>query len=146
LKTKLKFIFQLFVLSALMFGCSDEYEQVVPSVSVRINVNLDLPRFSSLNFSGNAIIYPNAGYNSNGVIIYCLGDVLYAYDATCPQHIDTKTAVTLDAGDSGSDGQATCPSCDAIYYLSNYGYSSDGSHLQSYTVDVTGSRTFYVHN
>ena len=129
-----------------MFGCTDDVDQVVPYVKVQINVDLYLPEFSSLNYSGNAIISPDAGYNGNGVIIFRLGDDFYAFDATCPQHIETKTAITLQNGNSGSDGQATCPYCKVTYSLYSYGTASKGYPLKQYSVSRTGASSFNVYN
>lgn len=129
-----------------MFGCTDDVDQIVPYAKVRIDVNLDLPQFSSLNYSGNAIIFPNAGYNNNGVIIFRLGDDFYAFDATCPQHVETKTAITLENGDSGSNGQATCSYCKVTYSLYSYGTASKGYPLKQYSISKTGATSFYVYN
>ncbi len=146
MKTKIKLLSQLFVISALMFGCSDDVDQIVPYAKVRIDVDLALPQFSSLNYFGNAIIFPNEGYNNNGVIIYRLGDDFYAFDATCPQHVETKTAITLENGNSGSNGQATCSYCNVTYSLYSYGTASKGYPLKQYSISKTGATSFYVYN
>jgi hypothetical protein len=142
--TKIKHLFQLFILSGLMFGCVNDQQQIVPNVNVDIYINLDLPQFSFLGSINNAKIYPNAGYNRNGVIIYRNStDEFSAYDATCPQHIETKTAIKLD--DNGGGGQATCPHCKTIYYFYNYGSASKGYPLKRYNVNKSGN-TVYVYN
>lgn len=127
-----------------MFGCINDQQQIVPNVNVDVYINLDLPQFSFLGSINNAIIYPNAGYNRNGVIIYRNStDEFSAYDATCPQHIETKTAVKLD--DNGAGGQATCPHCKTIYYFYDYGRASKGYPLKRYNVNKSGN-TVYVYN
>jgi hypothetical protein len=123
-----------------MFGCSTEQQQIVPYVIVQIDINLDWPQFNALNSVNNAIIYPSAGYNRNGVIVYRNSiDEFTAYDATCTQHIETKTAVVLN--NNGSGGQATCPQCKMVYYLSGYG-SSKGFPLQRYNVTKSNNYLF----
>lgn len=92
----------------------------------------------------NAIIYPNVGYNRNGVIVYRNSfEEFSAFDATCPQHIETITAIILD--DNGSGGQATCPNCHTAYSFYNYGSASKGYPLKRYNVNKTGN-TLYVYN
>lgn len=143
LKTKIKLLFQLIIATVLLFGCSKSQDQIVPYVNVQLSINLDLPSFTALNSPGNAVIYPNAGYNRNGVIIFNGLDEFTAYDATCPQHIATKTAIVLD--DKGSGGQATCPYCHVVYNFYNYGAASKGYPLKRYNVSKSGN-TLLVYN
>jgi hypothetical protein len=143
LKTKLKFLFQLFILLVL-FSCTKNQEQIVPNVSFQLYLNLDLPQFTALSSINNAVVYSNTGYNHNGVILYRNSiDEFSAFDATCPQHIETKTAIVLD--DKGSGGQGTCPYCKTVYYFYNYAYPSKGYPLKRYNVSKTGN-TLYVYN
>lgn len=142
--TKIKYLFSLVILSTLLFGCTKEDQQVVPYTKVNITVNLQLPQFIALSSVNNAIIYPNEGYNHNGVIIYRNSlDEFTAFDATCPKHIETKTAVQLDGG-TGS-GQAKCPHCETIYYFFNYAYPSNGYPLRRYNLTRSGSM-LYINN
>jgi len=141
LKTKVKLLFGIIILLTLMYSCKKDQNQIIPYVKVQITANLDLPQFSDLNFVGNAVLYPNVGYNNNGVIIYRNStDEFTAYDATCPQHIDTKTAIKLTGG-----GEATCPYCKTVYYLSAYGTPSKGYSLKQYGVTKSGS-FIYINN
>ncbi len=144
LRTKIKHLFQLIILSVALFGCAKQEEQIIPYVRVNLSVNLQLPQFNALNSVNNAILYPDVGYNRNGVIIYRNStDEFTAYDATCPKHIETKTAVVLD--DGGSAGTATCPNCSTVYSFFSYGYPSNGHPLKSYTVTKSGN-TLYINN
>jgi len=142
---KTKQLFILFFITLLTFGCSNDQQQIVPYVDVHVTINLLFPQFVALNTINNAVIYPNEGFNGNGIIVYRnTNDEYTAYDATCPQHIETKTAVRLD--DNGSGGQATCPHCQTIYYLSGYGFPSKGYPLQRYNVSQSGSSTLLIYN
>lgn len=144
MRAKLKYLSQLIILSGLLFGCSDSQNQIIPYVNVTIEVNLQLPSFNPLNSVNNAVLYPNEGYNHNGVIIYRNStDEFTAYDATCPKHIETKTAVVLD--DNGSAGSATCPVCHTVYYFFNYGYPPKGYPLKQYKVTKSGD-ILYINN
>lgn len=142
-----KVIFFIVVATALTLfnGCNEnEQQQVVPYTYVNFSMNLSLPQFNPLSFSGNAIMVNNQGYRGNGVIVYRLIDDFFAFDATCPQHIQTATAIVLD-GVAG--GTATCPECGAHYILmSGFSTNSDDEHpLQSYSAWGVGS-TVYVNN
>lgn len=129
----------------MQFSCSDKDEQIIPYTKVNLTINLQLPQFNALSSVNNAIIYPNAGYNLNGVIVYRNSlDEFTAYDATCPKHIDTKpTAVVLD--DNGSAGTATCPECNTVYYFFNYAYPSKGYPLRRYSLTKSGNM-LYINN
>lgn len=141
---KIKNLIVLIILSFVLFGCSKDDEQIVPYVKVNISVNLDLPQFTALSSVNNAVIYPNEGYNHNGVIIYRNSlDEFTAFDATCPKHIETKTAVVLDGG-AGS-GQAKCPNCSTVYYFFNYAYPSKGNPLRRYSLTKSGNM-LYINN
>ena len=116
----------------------------MPYARVNITINLQLPQFIALSSVNNAIIYPNEGYNHNGVIVYRNSlDEFTAYDATCPKHIETKTAVILDGG-AGS-GQAKCPYCSTVYYFFNYAYPSKGYPLRRYSLTKSGNM-LYINN
>ncbi len=128
-----------------MFSCAKTQDQIVPYVRVNIVFSPDLPQFYMLTSPGNAYIKPYEGYNNNGVIIFRNSmDEFTAYDATCPQHIDTKTAIVLDGG-VGS-GQAKCPKCSTIYYFYSYGSASKGFSLKQYYVTKTSGNFYSVSN
>lgn len=138
------FIVALAVLT-LFNGCNEnEQPQIVPYTNVNLIMSLNLPQFSPLSFSGNAIVVNNQGYKGNGVIVYRLVDDFYAFDATCPQHISTATAIELDGVSAGT---ATCPSCGTTYVLmTGFALDDDSAYpLQSYTAWCTGN-TVYVNN
>lgn len=144
MKTKIKYLFKFLLLSVVLYSCSDKQNQIVPYVNVSLEINLQLPTFNALNSVNNAILYDNVGYNRNGIIIYRNStDEFTAYDATCPKHIETKTAVVLDAG--GVAGSSTCPSCKTIYYFFNYAYPAKGYPLKQYKVTKSGN-TLYINN
>lgn len=141
MNAKLKYIFYLVILSTLCFSCSEKDEQIVPYARVNITINLQLPQFIALTSVNNAIIYSNEGYNHNGVIVYRNSlDEFTAFDATCPKHIETKTAVILDGG-AGS-GQAKCPYCSTVYYFFNYAYPSKGYPLKRYNLTRSGDMLY----
>lgn len=129
----------LFVLSFTLFAtsCIEEEPRIVPDVYVNFTINLALPQFSALNSINNAVKVANYGYNKNGVIVYRFNlDEFLAFDATCPQHIERNTSITLD--DEGAAGTATCSHCSTTYSFFNYGQASAGYPLKRYNVRVNG--------
>ena len=135
--TKLAFIGLISGLFLSFTSCVEEEPKIVPDVYVYISLNLDLPSYNALNSVNNAIKIPNEGYNKNGVIVYRYSmEEFYAFDATCPQHIDVSTSVNLD--DNGTAGTATCPHCQTVYYFASLGYPSSGYALKRYSVSFSG--------
>lgn len=134
---KIAKIAALLVLMISMNGCVEEEPIIVPYVHVDFSIDLRLPQYSPLNAFNNAIIVGGYGYNNNGVIIYRLNlEEFYAFDATCPQHIEKSTAVTLDDNDPG---YAICPHCQVTYELMNYGQASKGYPLKRYRTYLNGN-------
>ncbi len=142
LKTKLALYF---ILLYLPIGCVKEEKQIIPDVSVDFSINLNLPNYNVLSNPNVAIKYPGVGYNRNGVIVYRYSlDEFYAFDATCPQHIDVSTSINLDQ--NGTSGTATCPHCNTIYYLVSGG-TSKGYPLKKYRTSFdVNSKIVYVFN
>lgn len=118
-------------------SCVEEEPKIVPDVYVYISINLDLPQYNSLNSTNNAIKIANEGYNKNGVIVYRYSlDEFFAFDATCPQHIEISKSVNLD--DNGTAGTATCPHCQTVYFFASLGYPSSGFPLKRYSTSLSG--------
>jgi hypothetical protein len=135
-------IFGTLLLQALLLsGCSEEEPIIVPDVYVNFDVNLDLPQFTALNAPGNAVKKNNEGYDENGVIIYRRfddtdGTLYFAFDATCPKHIEVSTSINLDGNGAAQTG--TCPHCSTKYYFENFGYPASGYPLKRYRTSLFG--------
>lgn len=118
-------------------SCIEEEERIIPYTHVDIRINLSLPQYYALNIINNAIIIPYVGYNQNGVIVYRLNqEEFFAFDATCPQHVHTSTAIAIDDNDPGN---AICPYCNKVYILLNLGYVEGGYPLQRYRTSLHGT-------
>ncbi len=152
--SKIVFLGATLTLFALLFGCTEEEPLIVPDVPVNLQINLLLPEFSALNAIGNAVIIngyaggSQNGYDNNGIIVYrrldnSTSEPFFAFDATCPQHIEISTAVILD--DGGFAQTATCPHCNTVYNLENFGYPTTGYPLKRYRTSVSGNM-LYVSN
>jgi len=136
--TKIALTLIIATIISVFYSCTEEEPVIVPDVYVYFTINLDLPQFNHLKSINNAVKVNNEGYNNNGVIVYRLSyDDYYAFDATCPQHVNVSTSVTLD--DSGSGGGATCPHCSTTYSFFNYGQASNGYPLKRYKVNLSGN-------
>lgn len=130
-------------IALIAMGCEKKQDSRLPHVDVHITISLSLPQFESLNYPGNVIVYPNAGYKNNGVYIVRISeDSLGAFDVTCTDHLDKPTATRLEGN------VARCPECKEEYYLLNYGFSLNRSkHLQQYKVEaISGSTMLVVRN
>lgn len=93
-------------------GCKDEYNSVIPYVTVRMDINPT--NFIELNIPGGSYYFPNYGYG--GVIIFRdltdSSNPFLAYDATCTYEISTTTRVVAN-----ESGIATCPTCKSQFIL-----------------------------
>ena len=74
----------------LMSSCSQE-DQVrydnpyLTDISFRMNLNLSLPEYNSLNFPGNS--YVSYNYGINGVVVYNINNTQYtAFELSDPNH------------------------------------------------------------
>ena len=79
------------------------------NVSVNVTVNLNLPQYSQLNFTGNSVYIPNAG--NNGVIVANYGAGYLAWDASDPNHTSSSCSALQPNGLEG-----TCGCVDANTY------------------------------
>ncbi len=136
MRAKIAFLFQIFIISIVAFGCGTDEPEIVPDVYVNFDFSTQEPEFINLNVIFGAAKKTGVGYNNNGVIVFRADQNDYkAFDATCPQHIETKTPVTLN---SNGTGKATCPTCNTVYYLMNNGYPANGYKLKQYRTTVNG--------
>ena len=121
------------ILLTAPLGCVEEEPVIVPDVPICIGIDLTLASYRDLRGIGNAYKYPNQGYNSNGVIIFRrTEEEFYAWDATCPQHMDKIQAVGFNDGFAG--GSVACPHCKTVYLLHNFARPDSGFPLKSYRV------------
>ena len=129
------FILTLFIL--LTINCSDNKTNNnnpnLPNYTFSIDINLDLPSYTSLGFAGNGYLITQQGAGVRGVFIFNTGSGFTAFDAACPnQPLSACSTMTL-AGIS-----ANCP-CDSKKY-SLYTGLADGQQypMKPYRTEVTG--------
>jgi len=133
----MKKIILLVVLCVSFFGCSkDKFNNdnpYLPNYSFSLDVNTNLPTYSSIKFTGNAIkVYPTNG-PSKGVIMFNTGSSIVAYDGSCPnQSISSCSNLSI----SGSN--ANC-SCGSENYNLFTGQSAGKEYpLKQYRVEISG--------
>ncbi len=131
---------KLYALLLILIGfasCVEEEPKIVPDVYLNITINLNLPEYTDILVPGNAVLYPNEGYDNNGIIVYRhTQDEFIAFDATCPQHIEQSTAIEIDKEDFAT---GKCPHCNTTYSFFNFGQASSGYPLKRYRTTLNGS-------
>lgn len=131
----MKKIWLIIVFVSVLFSCSDNNKSNknpnIPSYSINLSVDMNLPAYSNLKFPSNAVIIPN--YGAKGVIIFNAGSSYNAFDAACPnQAITACTAMTIDGIN------AVC-SCDKSSYSLFTGLGGKEYPLKQYRVEVIGT-------
>ncbi|SNR68153.1 hypothetical protein [Flavobacterium sp. ov086] len=131
----MKKIWLIIVFVSVLFSCSDNNKSNknpnIPSYSINLSVDMNLPAYSNLKFPSNAVIIPN--YGAKGVIIFNAGSGYNAFDAACPnQAITACTAMTIDGIN------AVC-SCDKSSYSLFTGLGGKEYPLKQYRVEVIGT-------
>ncbi len=73
------------MLSSFLFSCSDNgfnnKNPYIPNYSFTIDLNLNLPAYSSLQYPSNAIYY--SGLGAKGIFVFNTGSGYNAFDAAC---------------------------------------------------------------
>ncbi|KQO34680.1 hypothetical protein ASF10_02925 [Flavobacterium sp. Leaf82] len=131
----------LIVFVSILFSCSDNDTRnknpYIPSYSVNLSVDMNLPAYSNLKFVSNGVIIPN--YGAKGVIIFNAGSGYNAFDAACPnQALTSCTAMTINGIN------AIC-SCDKAEYSLFTGLGGKEYPLKQYRVEVIGT-VIHVYN
>ncbi len=110
---------------------------------VDASVNLNLPQFSQLQFTGNSVYIANEGIA--GVYLSNVGNNSFrAFDAADPAHAPTACSRL-----ENTNGIATCGCTDANQYslLTGQAVNSDVTCLlKEYRVESAGSKTLLISN
>jgi Rieske Fe-S protein len=114
----------ILTISILVFSCNSK-EDYIQNVYVDEYVNLNLPEYSELNTSGNAL-FTKGGVE--GIIIYHgVGDDYKVYDRNCSYQPSLSCSVI----DSVNSGIAFCGCCTSAFLISNTGESINAPALLS---------------
>lgn len=130
-------LFALLLLIPLFFGCDGSVVRYnnpnIPNYAVNLQINLNLPSYSNLQFPGNYILDYSQG--ARGVVVFNTGSGFNAFDLACPnQSFSTCTTPMAITGI-----EAKC-SCDNTVYSLYSGQCPGQTYLmKQYRVDVNGS-------
>ncbi|NBL63789.1 hypothetical protein GV828_01095 [Flavobacterium sp. NST-5] len=107
----------------------------IPNYAVNLELNLSLPTYNTLQFTGNALLINTGNSGLNGVIVFNTGNGIVAFDATCPNQIPTSCS-RLEI----SIPHLICP-CDGVQYNLYTGLpNADLEYpLKQYRVTVAGN-------
>ncbi|OIQ17644.1 MAG: hypothetical protein BM557_08105 [Flavobacterium sp. MedPE-SWcel] len=140
----MRYVF-LVLLFPILFGCSsnsiNNNNRYLPNYNFSIDINMELPLYTNLQFTGNPVFIDQAGIGINGVFVMNTGGGYVAYEASCPnQELDSCSAMSLDGI------MAVCP-CDDVEY-SLFGGQAAGVEypLKQYRVQVIGNGVIRVFN
>jgi nitrite reductase/ring-hydroxylating ferredoxin subunit len=131
----------LSVLFLMLISCSNNgpvnNNPYIPNYTFTVDVNMNLPLYSNLQYPSNAVYY--AGKGVKGLIIFNTGSGYNAFDAACPnQSVSSCAAMTINGI------EAVC-SCDGKTYSLFTGQGSLQYPMKQYRVEVNGN-VLHIYN
>ncbi|MFV8341821.1 hypothetical protein [Flavobacterium sp. XS2P39] len=125
----------LFLIIPFFFSCSDNgfdnKNPYLPNYSFTIDINMNLPAYSNLQYPSNAIYYSGAGVK--GIFVFNTGSGYNAFDAACPNQTLSSCSTMSIKGIN-----VICP-CDSKEYSLFTGQGSLQYPLKQYRVEVNGN-------
>ncbi|MFT5715306.1 MAG: nitrite reductase/ring-hydroxylating ferredoxin subunit [Flavobacterium sp.] len=125
----------LFLVLPLFLGCSDNNfnnkNPFIPNYTFTIDINMNLPAYSNLQYPSNAVFYSGAG--AKGIYIFNTGSGYNAFDAACPNQVISSCSTMTLKGIN-----IVCP-CDSIEYSLFTGQGGSQYPLKQYRVEVNGN-------
>ncbi|MEY2922528.1 MAG: hypothetical protein RLZZ236_417 [Bacteroidota bacterium] len=119
----------------ILFSCSDSgpvnNNPYIQNISFTVDINMNLPLYSNLLYTSNAVYYPGKGIK--GLIIFNTGSGYNAFDAACPNQTQTTCSTMAINGI-----EAVCP-CDNKTYNLFSGQGSLQYPLKQYRVQQNGN-------
>jgi nitrite reductase/ring-hydroxylating ferredoxin subunit len=104
------------------------------NLSFSVQVNMNLPLYSNLQFAGNSVKVNETNVGNRGIIVFNTGSGYVAFDGACPnQALSSCSTLTLNSS------TATCPCDDAIYSLYNGQAPGQQYPLKQYRTEVSGN-------
>jgi len=119
-----------------LFCCSNNENNnknpYLPNYTFTIDINTNLPSYSSLQYPSNAIYYSGAGVR--GVIVFNTGSGYNAFDAACPnQALSSCSTMAINGINAVCD-------CDKATYNLFTGQSTGKQYpMKQYRVEVNGN-------
>lgn len=143
----MKKYFFLLIAFPILFGCSSDKvsnnNPNLPNYSFNVEINMNLPAYSTLKDPINAIYY--SGNGIRGIFVFNTGSGYVAFDAACPNQplsdCSTMTFKKLDSVDPLKIDKTTivCACDNAEYSLFNGQSAGKQYPLKQYRVDVNGT-------
>ncbi|WP_333693159.1 Rieske (2Fe-2S) protein [Flavobacterium sp.] len=132
----MKKIILLLSLSLLLGSCDDSgfnnNNPYIPNFSFSIDINTNLPSYSSLQFASNGVYISQSGAGVRGLLVFNTGSGYTAFDAACPNQPLTSCSTLVINGIN-----AICP-CDDESYSLFTGLGNLQYPLKRYRVEVIG--------
>lgn len=139
-----KYIF-LIITSFFFLGCSNNENSndnpYIPNRNFSIEINLNLPLYSSLKSPGNGVYFAYEGIGVRGIIVFNTGNNMYnAYDAACPnQELSNCSTMTLKGIN------ALC-ACDESEYNLFTGQGGKTYPMKQYRVQLVNENLLRIYN
>jgi nitrite reductase/ring-hydroxylating ferredoxin subunit len=133
----------LFLMLLIFFiGCSNNESSnknpYIPNYSFSVDLNMNLPLYSTLKSPGNGIYYSNAG--AKGIIVFNTGSGYNAFDAACPnQEISSCSTMTFKGIN------ALC-ACDNKEYNLFTGQGDATYPMKQYRVQIISETLIRIYN
>lgn len=130
----------------LLTACSNN-DQVnrcnfLPNIAVNRSVNLNLPEYSQLQFTGNTVYIANEGVA--GIYLSRIGDQFRAFDAADPNHAPTSCSLLAQDGGIGTCG---CEDANSYSLATGLPFNSDVQcTMREYRVESAGNNTLVITN
>lgn len=135
-------LFSLLCIIVLFSACSSRTQlnncKYLLNIGVNMNVNLNLPQYSPLQFTSNSVYIANQG--NGGIIVTNVGNSWRAWDASDPNHSPNTCSIMAITG-----AEAKCGCADANLYSLFTGQSLGVTlpcGLKEYRVEKSGNSLF----
>lgn len=136
----------LLILLPLLFGCSedsfDNNNPYLPNYSFSTTLNLNLPQYSQVLYTANAIYVNTAGAGIRGIFVFNTGNENYvAYEAACPnQALSSCSTMSINGI------KALCSCDDAQYSFFNGQAEGQQYSMKKYRVEKINSTNLRIYN
>jgi nitrite reductase/ring-hydroxylating ferredoxin subunit len=136
----------LLILLPLIFSCSQDAfnnnNPYLPNYGFSTTINMNLPQYSQLLYTANAVYVNNAGAGIRGIFVFNTGNENYvAFDAACPnQALSSCSTMTINGI------KALC-SCDGSQYSFFSGQAEGQQYpMKQYRVQRISATSLRIYN
>ncbi len=133
----MKKIFVLILILPFVFGCDggsiNNNNPNIPNYPVNLQINMNLPGYTNLQFPSNHIVDYSQG--ARGIVVFNTGSGYAAFDLACPNQpfADCPSAMNI------SGIEAICECDDTVYNLFTGQSPGQRYPLKQYRVNISGS-------